>query len=249
MFKLSNVNNAKIGKSILFGAIILALGLGSAVAKNNHSDDDDDNHDQKYNNGNHGNQGGQVNYGSQVDPGSLLNLLFPTKKPEFDSTDYVDFSKDILNTPCLLIKNYGAPIDGTFYNVKFKQRLKSTASEWYVTSEVPEAACSNLAPINPFTPVSTSKNSTGGTIRQYHTLSTTPTDSRTTLDKTSSVDFNAELIDIRCLLVKGFNPRIDGTFYHIQLVPQLTIKNISDWKVSAFKEAPECDQSSTNLFQ
>lgn len=250
-----NPKNTQIARSVLLGLSILALGTSLAFAKN---DRDDSN---ERNNGNNGNNKVNVNVNvnvntqgstaGQTSQNSNSNPFTSIAVPTFDKTDYVDFSKDVLATPCLLIKNFDKSVDGQYYNVKFRQRLKSSASEWYVTSAAPEPECGDIQYLNPFQPVTKTTNSySSGTVEHYRTRTTPPTNPFDTFDRTASVDFKKDVIDIPCLLIKGFSLQVDGTYYHIQMEMQdVLFRNISDWRVKYVKEAPECTRATTQLFQ
>ncbi len=253
-----NQKNTQITRAVLLGLSILALGTSLAFAKNGNDDSNERGNSNSGNNGNNrvnvnvnvnvntqGSSAGQTSQGNTYNPFSSITV------PTFDKTDYVDFGKDVLVTPCLLIKNFSKAIDGQYYNVKFRQRLKSSASEWYVTNADPEPECGDIQYLNPFQPVTRTANSySSGSVEHYRTRTTTPTNPFDTFDRTASVDFKKDLIDIPCLLIKGFSREIDGTYYHIQMEPQdVLFRNISDWKVKYVKEAPECTRATTELFK
>lgn len=76
-----------------------------------------------------------------------------------------------------------------------------------------------------------------------------PQNQNTPFDGTAFVDFKDEVIVIPCLLIKGFNPGADGSFYRVKMHPQHNLKASSiDWTIVAATPAPECKKQGDNPF-
>ena len=246
----TNINS--IVKTLLLSTTLVAFGSQVALAKNNNKNSDDDDfttsNSISNNSGNHNVQIKptiNINQGNTSNSLDLSNIFKAPTTPAFSKEASVDFKKDEIQVPCLLITGLdGSNINNTYYNVKLTAQFPFNASFWVVSSATPEPKCTPISSsTNPF---QTQSNSTSATV-------TPPplSDAKAIRNyQTAYVDFKKEVFEIPCLVIKNFADKsYNDTFYHVGMLTKAP-SDFMDWKVDKAEAAPTCKVAtpSTNPF-